>query len=127
MNYTVYIIFHTYFILTTFYSSSPLFSYPFLIFFSLLFSSVGIDDVTLYSKAREILLIMGEYFQIQDDYLGNCHSLPLTCNDTNNHFFCVHVLWLVFFLVIINIFSVFCMKLCFCLRLNLTLILILLS
>ena len=30
----------------------------------------GISDVNMYSKAREILLIMGEYFQIQDDYLG---------------------------------------------------------
>jgi hypothetical protein len=30
----------------------------------------GITDTELYNKAREILLIMGEYFQIQDDYLG---------------------------------------------------------
>ena len=26
--------------------------------------------MALYTKAREILIIMGEYFQIQDDYLG---------------------------------------------------------
>ena len=32
--------------------------------------SAGISDVNMYAKAREILLIMGEYFQIQDDYLG---------------------------------------------------------
>ena len=32
--------------------------------------ALGIDDVALYTKAREILIIMGEYFQIQDDYLG---------------------------------------------------------
>ena len=30
----------------------------------------GITDVDLFDRAREILLIMGEYFQIQDDYLG---------------------------------------------------------
>ena len=30
----------------------------------------GINDVAMFSKAREILIIMGEYFQIQDDYLG---------------------------------------------------------
>jgi geranylgeranyl pyrophosphate synthase len=31
---------------------------------------LGINDVAMFSKAREILIIMGEYFQIQDDYLG---------------------------------------------------------
>eukprot|EP01038_Epipyxis_sp_PR26KG_P008502 gene8502-11494_t len=35
----------------------------------------GITDPTLYNKAREILLIMGEYFQVQDDYL-DCYGAP---------------------------------------------------
>lgn len=35
----------------------------------------GITDVNLYNKARKILCIMGEYFQIQDDYL-DCYGLP---------------------------------------------------
>ena len=35
----------------------------------------GITDPTLYSKAREILCVMGEYFQVQDDYL-DCYGTP---------------------------------------------------
>lgn len=35
--------------------------------------AVGITDVQQYNKAREILMIMGEYFQVQDDYL-DCYA-----------------------------------------------------
>ena len=35
----------------------------------------GVTDIGLYNKAREILVIMGEYFQIQDDYL-DCYGKP---------------------------------------------------
>ena len=35
----------------------------------------GINDAALYDKAREILMIMGEYFQVQDDYL-DCYGAP---------------------------------------------------
>ena len=35
----------------------------------------GVTDEKLFDKAREILCIMGEYFQIQDDFL-DCYGTP---------------------------------------------------
>lgn len=35
----------------------------------------GITDPKLYDTAREILMIMGEYFQVQDDFL-DCYGTP---------------------------------------------------
>lgn len=37
----------------------------------------GIKEPRLFEKAREILLIMGEYFQVQDDFL-DCYGSPET-------------------------------------------------
>jgi len=35
----------------------------------------GLTDESLYAKAREICILMGEYFQVQDDYL-DCYGDP---------------------------------------------------
>ena len=35
----------------------------------------GITDIKQYDNAREILLLMGEYFQVQDDFL-DCYGTP---------------------------------------------------
>jgi geranylgeranyl pyrophosphate synthase len=35
----------------------------------------GITDQTQFSRARSILLPLGEYFQVQDDYL-DCYGAP---------------------------------------------------
>ena len=35
----------------------------------------GVTDRNLFEKAREILCLMGEYFQVQDDYL-DCYGTP---------------------------------------------------
>ena len=37
--------------------------------------SAGVTDRRHYDKARDILLTMGEYFQVQDDYL-DCYGSP---------------------------------------------------
>jgi farnesyl diphosphate synthase len=36
---------------------------------------VGITDETYYKQALDILLPLGEYFQVQDDYL-DCYGTP---------------------------------------------------
>lgn len=49
--------------------------YSFYLPVALAMIMAGINDVKLYQQARKILLIMGEYFQIQDDYL-DCYGTP---------------------------------------------------
>ena len=47
--------------------------YSFYLPVALAMIQAGITDRSLYAKAREILCIMGEYFQIQDDFL-DCYG-----------------------------------------------------
>jgi farnesyl diphosphate synthase len=47
--------------------------YSFYLPVALAMIQAGINDKALYANAREILCIMGEYFQIQDDYL-DCYG-----------------------------------------------------
>lgn len=49
--------------------------YSFYLPVALAMIQAGITDRSLYDKAREILCIMGEYFQIQDDFL-DCYGTP---------------------------------------------------
>lgn len=47
--------------------------YSFYLPIALAMVVTGINDKTVYQQAREILVIMGEYFQVQDDYL-DCYG-----------------------------------------------------
>ena len=49
--------------------------YSFYLPVALAMIQAGITDRSLYNKAREVLCIMGEYFQIQDDFL-DCYGTP---------------------------------------------------
>ncbi|RYH04890.1 polyprenyl synthetase family protein, partial [archaeon] len=49
--------------------------YSFYLPVALAMIMAGITTPSLYAQAKEILLIMGEYFQIQDDYL-DCYGKP---------------------------------------------------
>lgn len=46
-------------------------------FFCLYLFQAGVIDETAFSKAEQILLSIGEYFQVQDDYL-DCYGDPET-------------------------------------------------
>lgn len=49
--------------------------YSFYLPVALAMRVVGIKDEALYKQALDILLILGEYFQVQDDYL-DCYGAP---------------------------------------------------
>ncbi len=49
--------------------------YSFYLPVALAMIQAGVTDRKLYDKAREVLCIMGEYFQIQDDFL-DCYGTP---------------------------------------------------
>lgn len=49
--------------------------YSFYLPVALAMRVVGIKDESLYKQALDILLILGEYFQVQDDYL-DCYGKP---------------------------------------------------
>ncbi len=49
--------------------------YSFYLPVALAMRMVGIEDESLYKQALDILLPLGEYFQVQDDYL-DCYGAP---------------------------------------------------
>ena len=49
--------------------------YSFYLPVALAMKIVGVKDEAAYEKALDILLPMGEYFQVQDDYL-DCYGTP---------------------------------------------------
>lgn len=49
--------------------------YSFYLPVALAMRMVGIQDETLYKQTLDILLPLGEYFQVQDDYL-DCYGAP---------------------------------------------------